>query len=175
MVAQHPEIYIFGPWGGTDGFFPDTFLGGLGQWPQAFCHRESGWQTNFKGLATYNMPKIDVLISGTFHSLPVCREQLPDRASQSLQGQAILLFARDQPWTAARGRQPASSSSTSSSPARCTAIASTALDLRFGKNLRYGNTKTLVALDIFNLTNSNTTDVYQTAYSPTLLSPGRRI
>ena len=45
------------------------------------------------------------------------------------------------------------------------------LDLRFGKSLRFGNTKTLVAVDIYNVTNSNTTDVYQTAYSPTLLSP----
>ena len=35
------------------------------------------------------------------------------------------------------------------------------IDLRFGKNLRYGRTKTLVALDVFNLFNSNTPDVYQ--------------
>ena len=45
------------------------------------------------------------------------------------------------------------------------------MDLRFGKNLRYGHTRTLAAVDIYNVTNSNTTDVYQTAYSPTLLSP----
>ena len=38
-------------------------------------------------------------------------------------------------------------------------------DLRLGKNLRYGGTRTLVALDIFNLFNSNTPDVYQTNYS----------
>ena len=38
-------------------------------------------------------------------------------------------------------------------------------DLRLGKNLRFGRTKTLVALDIFNVFNSNTPDVYQTNYS----------
>ena len=42
------------------------------------------------------------------------------------------------------------------------------VDLRFGKNLRYGRTKTLVALDIFNLFNSNAMDVYQQNYGPTI-------
>ncbi len=40
------------------------------------------------------------------------------------------------------------------------------VDLRLGKNIRYARTKTLVALDIFNLFNSNTPDVYQTNYTP---------
>jgi hypothetical protein len=40
-------------------------------------------------------------------------------------------------------------------------------DLRLGKNLRYGRTRTLVALDVFNLFNSNTPDVYQVnSYTP---------
>src|SRR4051812_11510874 len=82
VVNNHPEYYIFGPWGGTGGFL-DTFLGGVGQWPQAFCHRESGWQTNVKGLATYNVPKIDMLISGTFRSLPYAGSEFPSIQSQS--------------------------------------------------------------------------------------------
>jgi hypothetical protein len=41
VVTNHPDFYIFGPWGGNDGFL-DTFLGGIGQWPQSSCHRESG-------------------------------------------------------------------------------------------------------------------------------------
>ena len=36
-----------------------------------------------------------------------------------------------------------------------------AVDLRFGKILKYGTTKTQVSLDVFNLFNSNTTEVYQ--------------
>jgi hypothetical protein len=91
VVAKHPDFYIFGPWGGTDPFL-DTFLGGVGQWPQAFCHRESGWQTNVKGLATYNVPKIDVLISGTFRSLPYPGNEFPSVQSQSIGGQATALF-----------------------------------------------------------------------------------
>ena len=89
VVAKHPEFYIFGPWGGTDPFL-DTFLGGLGQWPQSSCHRESGWKTNVKALATYTLPKIDVLISGTFRSLPTAGSEFPSVQSQSIGGQAIV-------------------------------------------------------------------------------------
>jgi len=40
----------------------------------------------------------------------------------------------------------------------------TQVDMRIGKNLRYGRTKTLVALGMFNLFNSNTPDVYNQSY-----------
>jgi hypothetical protein len=45
------------------------------------------------------------------------------------------------------------------------------VDLRFGKILRYGSTKTLVSLDVFNLVNSNTTERYQLTYGTTYLNP----
>ena len=44
------------------------------------------------------------------------------------------------------------------------------VDLRFGKILRYGNTRTLISLDVFNLLNSNTTDVYQRTYGDRRIS-----
>ena len=109
VVTQHPEYYIFSAWGGT-GAFLDTFLGGVGQWPQQFCHRESGWKTNIKGLASYTVPKIDVLISGTFNSLPYPGNEFPSVQSQSLGGQVLGLFLGDsgrgqhQPWPAALER-----------------------------------------------------------------------
>ncbi len=89
VVTENPEYYIFGPWGGTGGFL-DTFLGGIGQWPQQFCHRESGWKTNIKGLASYTVPKIDVLVSGTFKSLPYPGNEFPSVQSQSLGGQVLV-------------------------------------------------------------------------------------
>jgi hypothetical protein len=46
-----------------------------------------------------------------------------------------------------------------------------AVDLRFGKILRYSNTKTLVSLDIFNLFNSNTAQVYNQTYGAAYLNP----
>ena len=41
-----------------------------------------------------------------------------------------------------------------------------AVDLRFGKLFKYGTTKTQITLDVYNLFNSNTTEVYQHSYSP---------
>ena len=46
-----------------------------------------------------------------------------------------------------------------------------AIDLRFGKILKYGRTRTQLNLDVYNLFNSNTTEVYQRNYGPTYLNP----
>ena len=46
-----------------------------------------------------------------------------------------------------------------------------AVDLRFGKILKYGKTRTQLNLDVYNLFNSNTTEVYQRNYGPTYLNP----
>ena len=107
VVAQHPESYIFGPWGGT-GPFLDTFLGGVGQWPQPFCHRESGWKTNVKGLATYTVPKIDVLISGTFRSLPYAGNEFPSVQARASADRRLGCSSASRAWTApiSGGRSP---------------------------------------------------------------------
>jgi hypothetical protein len=170
VVKNHPETYIFGPWGGTDGFL-DTFLGGLGQWPQSACHRESGWKTNFKALATYNVPKVDMLISGTMRSLPYPGNEFPSVQSQSIGGQAIIA-----PQFQTNLGRPLSSGNVIEflnivQPGVLYSDRINAVDLRFGKVLRYSTTKTLVSLDIFNLFNSNTTQVFQQTYGATYLNP----
>ena len=45
------------------------------------------------------------------------------------------------------------------------------VDLRLGKILRHGNTKSQVSLDVFNLLNSNTTERYQLTYGTRYLNP----
>ena len=40
------------------------------------------------------------------------------------------------------------------------------MDLRFGKIFRYNKTRTNITLDVYNLFNSNTTEVYQRSYTP---------
>ena len=176
VVKAHPETYIFPFWGGTSGFFVESpFIGGFSQWPQAFCHRESGWLTNVKGLASYTVPKIDVLVSGTFRSLPTAGNEFPSVATQSLTAQAVALqipgfltqtslprgFASGQPFTILNIVQPGA----------LYGERLKSVDLRFGKILRYGGTKALVNLDVFNLLNSNTTEKYQLTYGATYLNP----
>src|SRR6185312_904891 len=172
VVQNHPEYYIFGPWGGTGGFL-DTFLGGVGQWPQSFCHRESGWQTNLKGLVTYNVPKADVLISGTFRSLPFADNEFPSIQSQSLGGQVLsfnIPFIGLVDPNMKLGRPFGSGQAVEFfnlvQPGALYGDRLNAVDLRFGKILKYNATKTQITLDVYNLFNSNTTEVYQRSYTP---------
>jgi hypothetical protein len=172
VVQAHPEYYIFGPWGGTGGFL-DTFLGGLGQWPQEFCHRESGWKTNVKALATYTVPRIDVLLSGTFRSLPFPGNEFPSVQSQSLGGQVVALFlgipGLEFLDSTNLGRPLASGIPIQFlnivEPGKLYGERLTSIDFRVGKILRYGNTRTTVNFDVYNLLNSNTTEVFQRAYT----------
>jgi hypothetical protein len=171
VVNNHPEYYIFGPWGGTGGFL-DTFLGGAGQWPQQFCHRESGWQTNLKGLVTYSVPRIDVLVSGTFRSLPYAGNEFPSIQSQSLGGLVTALQSPGPPFFTTQtslGRYFSSGIPLENlqivEPGKLYGDRLNAVDLRFGKILKYNRTRTQVTLDVYNLFNSNTTEVYQRTYS----------
>jgi len=170
-VAQHPEMYISGlGWGGTLDFFKQ-FNPSLGQWPQAFCHRESGWLTNIKGLASYTVPKVDVLLSGTWHSVPYPGNNFPSVTSQSLNAQVLAV-----PIAETNIGRPLSSGLPIEflnivQPGALNYDRLNQADVRFGKNLRYGRTKTLVALDIFNVFNSNTPDVWQQTYGLTYRNP----
>ena len=165
LVAQHPDIYIPSLFAGGSLTFGKQFNGSAGQWPASFCHRESGFLTNIKGLASYNVPKVDVLLSGTWHSLPYPGNNFPSITSQSLGGQVLAVpIAQTN-----LGRPLASGSAIEFlnlvEPGKLNYERLSQADMRIGKNLRYGRTKTLVALDIFNLFNSNTPDVYNTTYS----------
>ena len=164
VVAAHPEMYIFTAWGGTLDFFKQ-FNPSLGQWPQQFCHRESGWQTNLKGLASYRVPRIDVLLSATWKSVPYPGNNFPSVTSQSMGGQLLAVngvhFNLGRPLA-------------SGSPIEFLNIVHPGVlyndrlnqtDIRVGKNVRFGRSRTLLALDVFNLFNSNTPDVYQNTYT----------
>jgi hypothetical protein len=171
VVKAHPEYYIFGPWGGTGGFL-DTFLGGIGQWPQQFCHRESGWKTNVKGLAIYNVPKFDIQLSGTFRSLPYAGNEFPSVQSQSLGGQVLAFNIPGGPNTTSLGRPFGTGNVVEFlnvvQPGALYGNRLNAVDLRLSKvlNLKIFNEgKAHLNFDIYNLFNSNTTEVYQRSYS----------
>jgi len=111
------------------------------------------------------VPKIDVLISATWKSVPYPGNNFPSVTSQSLGGQVLAV-----PIAETDLGRPLSSGNVIEffnivEPGKLYGDRLNQADLRLGKNLRYGGTRTLVALDIFNLFNSNTPDVYQTNYS----------
>jgi hypothetical protein len=172
VAQQHPEIYVNQIFGGSLGFFGTTpFLTGLQQWPIEFCHRESGWQTNVKGLVSYNMPKADVLLSAAFHSIPYPGSNFPSVENQSLSGDAVIV-----PILQTNLGRPLSNGLPITfvetvKPGLIYGDRLTQVDFRIGKNFRYGRTRALVALDIFNLFNSSAPDVYQQTYGATYLNP----
>jgi hypothetical protein len=169
VVTENPEYYIFSAWGGTGGFL-DTFLGGVGQWPQQFCHRESGFKTNIKGLVSYTVPKVDVLVSGTFKSLPYPGNEFPSVQSQSLGGQVLGLFLGIPGVDSTNLGRPLSSGIPIQflnivEPGKLYGDRLSSIDLRFGKILRFGNSLSTINFDVYNLFNSNTTEVFQRSYT----------
>jgi hypothetical protein len=162
-----PEIYILPAGGGTL-----SALQSIAQWSRTYCHRESGYLTHVKGLATYTIPKIDVLISGTFQSKPYVGANFPSVASQSIPANSVTPNSLIAP---SLGRPLAGGAPVTLlglvQPGDKYGDRLNQVDLRFGKLLRFGTTRTLVALDLFNAFNTNTTDVYQTFYGPTYLNP----
>lgn len=162
-----PEIYVLPGSGGTL-----SAVQSIAQWSRSYCHRESGYLTNVKALATYTVPKIDVLISGTIQSKPYVGSNFPSVASQSIPANSVTPNGVIAP---SLGRPLAGGAPVTLlglvKPGDKYGDRLNQVDLRFGKLLRFSGTRTLVALDLFNAFNTNTTDVYQTFYGPTYLNP----
>jgi len=170
-AKAHPDIYINQIFGGSLGFFGTTpFLTGLQQWPVEFCHRESGWKTNVKGLVSYNVPELDLLISGTFRSLPYPGANSPSIENQSLSGDAVLFFGNTTLGRPFSNGLPITFAEIVE-PGALYGDRLNQVDFRVGKNFRYGRTRTLIALDVFNLFNDNAPDLYQQSYGTTYLNP----
>src|SRR4029079_7508877 len=112
----------------------------------------------------YNVPRIDVLVSGTFHSLPFAGADFPSIAGQSLNAQVTAVQIPGVFAETNLGRMFSSGIPVEFlnvvKPGTLYGDRLNGVDLRFGKNIRYAHTRTLVALDIFNVNNSNTPDAY---------------
>jgi hypothetical protein len=107
-----------------------------------------------------------VLLSGTFRSLPYPGNEFPSVQSQSLGGTVTGLFLGipgvD---NTSLGRPLASGIPVEFlqivEPGKLYGDRLNSIDLRFGKILRYGNSRTMINFDVYNLFNSNTTEVFQ--------------
>jgi hypothetical protein len=130
----------------------------LGSTAQADCAVTEPFETQAKVIAVYTVPKIAVQIAGTFQSIPgnflqsvftltsanVGANSTLGRTSNGAGGQkTVNLLPGDTPLLAERLNQ---------------------LDIRFGKILRYGRTRTNLSVDIFNALNADTITAYSTTY-----------
>ena len=111
-----------------------------------YCHTNTGFVTQFKFLGTYTIPRVDVQVSGTFQGLPG-----PTIAANFTATNAII-----QP---SLGRVLSANAPNATinlvSPGTMYGERLNQLDLRFGKIMRFGRTRTALALDLFNALNAN--------------------
>jgi len=141
------------------------------------CHNAEPWQTQLRGLATYVIPKIDVLVSGTVRSQP--ETQLSNAnvltGTTSAQWQVpntviLAAYGKLPPGALLNGNTTiplADNQHRVFSDQRRTQV-----DMRFAKVLRFGRTRTDIGVDLNNLFNTNyftgfnTTYIYNTDNAP---------
>jgi hypothetical protein len=139
---------------------------GVFKTPLQYCDVASGYLTSVNGLASYVVPRIDVLVSGTFQSRPFAGSNFPSIASQSLQAQWLVFNASIVPEL---GRPLAGGSAltivNAIEPGTLYGDRINQVDLRLSKILRFGRTRTNVGVDIFNIFNTNAIFNYAQTYN----------
>jgi len=123
------------------------------------CHNAEPWMTQIRGLATYTVPKIDVLVSATIRSQP----PILSAASWIVPTASVVVPAL--------GRTPVGALATTTIPLNDNANRIylggrlNQLDMRFAKVLRFNRTRTDIGVDLNNLLNTNYPTAYNTVYT----------
>jgi hypothetical protein len=122
-----------------------------------YCHVATGFLTQFRGLATYTIPKITVQLSGVFQSKPGPQLAANYAVPASVIAQAL-------------GRPPAGQVTNVTvnlvEPGTMYGDRINQMDFRTAKILRFGPTKTMIALDLYNAFNSSVVLTYNNAFVP---------
>jgi hypothetical protein len=137
---------------------PATWTNTNGSIINPYCRTVEPMLTTFKGIASYIIPRVDVNVSGTFSSRPgvslaanvtYTQADLATRSTlgRTLVGANTLTINVLEPNTVFGDRIDQ-------------------LDLRIGKILRFGRTRTNLNLDIVNALNSNDNLTYSATFNP---------
>ena len=125
------------------------------------CRDIDPWQTTLRGLASYTIPKVDVLVSATMRSEPPltlgANLRVPNTVVRDLLG-----FLP--PGTSATGNTTVGL--TDSEHRLFADNRRTQIDMRFAKILRFGGTRTDIGVDLNNLLNTNYATAYETDFDP---------
>jgi Carboxypeptidase regulatory-like domain len=122
-----------------------------------YCHVAYSWLTQFRGISSYVIPKIDVQVSGVFQSKPGALLAANWAVPSSTIAQAL-------------SRNPAGNPANVTvnilAPGEMYGDRINQLDFRVGKVLRFGRTRTLVSADLYNSLNSSAVLTYNNAFVP---------
>src|SRR5262249_55482919 len=122
------------------------------------CRDVDPFQTTVRGLASYTVPKVDVLVSATIRSQPALERsatwQVPNTVIQALAG-------RLPPGALATG---VTSIDILDNDHRLYADRRTQIDMRFAKIFRFGTRRADIGVDLSNLLNTNYATTYENTY-----------
>ncbi len=121
-----------------------------------YCHVDYGWLTQFRGLATYTVPKIDVQFSGVMQSKPGALLAANYAVTAATVAQSL-------------GRLPSGNVPNVTinlvTPGSMYGDRINQLDFRAAKILRFGRTKTMIGVDMYNALNSSAILTYNNTYA----------
>jgi hypothetical protein len=127
------------------------------------CHMEQNWLPQVKFLGSYTVPKAEVQIGASYQSIPGIEYAATYAAPNTVIAQSL-------------GRLPTNGVATGTTalglvqPGSFYGTRFNQLDLRIGKILRFGHTRSNLSLDIFNLFNSDVISAASATYA-TWLAP----
>jgi hypothetical protein len=128
-----------------------------------FCKIDPGFITKVTGLASYTVPKVDVLVAATFRS----DQGAPLRATWNATKAPSAGFVG---LDAILGRPTQGAGNTVAidliQPGEVWGDRVNEIDVRFAKILRFGGTRTHVGVDIFNVLNSDAVLTYSQTFVP---------
>jgi hypothetical protein len=119
------------------------------------CHKAESWQTQFRSMASYTVPKIDVLISGIFRSQPNSTFGF----GATPEGNSTGLSAN---WATSVNDRLVNLNLLD--PGKEFGDRINQLDVRLGKIVRIGRYRSSLAVDFLNLFNANTPTGFQTNF-----------
>jgi hypothetical protein len=126
------------------------------------CHVAAPFQTELRGVASYTIPRVDVLVSGTFQSTP--GDQL---AANWNVPSAVVAQTLGRPLSGGA----ANVSVNLLNPGEMYGDRINQFDLRIGKNVRFGGRRANFAVDLYNALNSAAVLNYNQTFGSAWLTP----
>jgi hypothetical protein len=132
------------------------------------CAFSEPWLTNLRGLATYTVPKVGVMVSAIFRSQPNAQPGNNVATNGGSRSANFQMSAAQ--FLAATGR-PLRTGLTSQtvdllSPGDLYGDRVNVVDMRFAKVLRFGNKRANLGVDLYNMFNRNTPSSYEQVFDP---------
>jgi len=122
-----------------------------------YCHVPSGVLTQLRGLSSYVIPRVELQVSATFQSKPGAMLAANYAAPNSVVAPSL-------------GRPLSGNAANVTvnlvAPGSMYGDRVNQLDFRVGKILKYGRSRTLIALDVYNTLNSSAVLTYNSTYVP---------